>query len=145
MKINKGGQTSKSSKSSGGKKSSSLSAVDFRQLLQGQMAPVQDVAPSSGVAEVGELEQGDPQVRMQGVRLTEATIDCMESFAAALADQSLSEQDLESFVVRLEEDSQVLVNIKEQLPENDPLAELLERVSAACYLETAKFRRGDYS
>ncbi len=142
MKINKTGQTSKSSS---GKKSSSLSAVDFRQLLQGQMTPVQDVAAMSGVAEVGEVEQGDPQVRMQGVKLAEATIDCMESFAAALADQSLSEEDLESFVVRLEEDSQVLVNIKEQLPENDPLAELVERVSAACYLETAKFRRGDYS
>lgn len=142
MKITKSSQTSKSSAT---KKSQASSAVDFRQLLQGQMSPVQDVAATSPVAEVREREQGDPKVRMQGVKLTESTIDSMESFAKALADQALSPNDLEAFVARLEEDAQVLVDIKEQLPENDPLAELVERVSAACYLETAKFRRGDYS
>ncbi len=142
MKITKSSQTSKSSSL---KKSATTSSVDFRQLLQGQMSPVQDVASTNPVAEVQEREQGDPQVRMQGVKLTETTIDAMESFANALADQALSANDLEAFVARLEEDAQVLVDIKEQLPENDPLAELVERVSAACYLETAKFRRGDYS
>ncbi len=109
------------------------------------MSPVQDVASASQVAEVQGREQADPQVRMRGVKLTESTIDSMESFAVALADQTLSEDALQAFVTRLEEDAQVLVDIKEQLPKNDPLAELIERVSAACYLETAKFRRGDYS
>jgi hypothetical protein len=142
MKITKSSQTSKGSTS---KKSSASSTVDFRQLLQGQMSPVQDVASTNPVTEVQEREQGDPQLRMQGVKLTESTIDSMESFATALADQALSTNDLEAFVTRLEEDSQVLVDIKAQLPESDPLAELIERVSAACYLETAKFRRGDYS
>lgn len=141
MKITKSSQTSKSSAT---KKSSASSAVDFRQLLQGQMSPVQDVASTTHVAEVQEREQGDPGVRVQGVKLTESTIDSMESFAKALADKALSPNDLEAFVARLEEDAQVLVDIKEQLPENDPLGELVERVSAACYLETAKFRRGDY-
>ena len=142
MKITKSSQTSKTSSA---KKSSSASALDFRQLLQGQTQPVQDVASPSSVAEVQEREQGDPQLRIQGVKLAESTIDSMESFATALADQSLSADDLEAFVTRLEEDAQVLVDIKEQLPDQDPLAELVERVSAACYLETAKFRRGDYN
>ncbi len=142
MKINKSGQASKASSS---KKKSATSAVDFRQLLQGQMQPVQDVAATSPVAEVQERSQADPALRLQGVTLTEITIDSMESFAKALANQSLSAQDLEAFVGRLEEEVQELINVKEQLPENDPLAELIERVSAACYLESAKFRRGDYS
>ena len=142
MKITKNSPTSKGSSA---KKSSSTSSLDFRQLLQGQMSPVHDVATTTPVSEVQEREQGDPQVRMQGVKLTESTIDSMDSFAKALADQSLPESDLEAFVTRLEEDALVLVDIKEQLPDTDPLAELIERVSAACYLETAKFRRGDYS
>ncbi len=139
MKITKSNQSSKAAST---RKSSSASTVDFRQLLQNQ---VQDVASTTPVAEVQEREQGDPQIRMQGVKLTESTIDSMESFATALANQALSVDDLEAFVSRLEEDAQVLVDIKEQLPKNDSLAELVERVSAACYLETAKFRRGDYN
>lgn len=141
MKVTKSSQTAKSS---GAKKSSASSAVDFRQLLQGQLSPVQDVASTTPVAEVQEREQGGAQLRLQGVKLTESTIDSMEAFAAALAKEALSESDLKVFVERLEEDAQVLVDIKEQLPKHDPLAELIERVSAACYLETAKFRRGDY-
>lgn len=144
MKITKNNQTAKG-KGSASRKSSVTPSVDFRQLLQGQMQPVQDVASTDQVGKVQEREQADPQVRMQGVKLTESTIDSMESFATALADQTLAEDDLQAFVARLEEDTQVLVDIKEQLPKNDPLAELIERVSAACYLETAKFRRGDYS
>ena len=141
MKITKNNQTSKTSST---KKSASSSTVEFSQLLQGQLQSLQKVASTDPVAEVQEREQGEPHVRMQGVKLAESTIDSMASFATALANQSLSENDLEAFVVCLEEDAQILVDIKEQLPERDPLAELVERVSAACYLETAKFRRGDY-
>ena len=108
------------------------------------MPGVMDVSDTAPVAQVQERQQGSPELRLQGVQMTEATIDSLESFAKALEDVTLSPKELEPFITALEEENQGLLDIKEQLPADDPLAKLIEQVAAASYLETAKYRRGDY-
>lgn len=104
-----------------------------------------DVNSTDPISEVQEREQGSPELRMQGVQMTEATIDSLDSFAKALEDVTLNANDLEPFIAALEEENQGLLDIKEQLSGDDPLAKLIEQVVAASYLETAKYRRGDYN
>lgn len=128
-----------------GKSTSSSTAVDFRQLLQAQLDSVVPVQQNAPVAEVVERQESSPQLRLQGVQLAEATIDSLDSFAQVLADASLSADELEPFIAALEEESQGLIDIKEQLASDDPLAQLIEQVASTCFLETSKFRRGDYS
>ncbi len=144
MKIKRSQGTGQTSSSGKAKKSDQSSALDFRHLLQAQMQGVADVRDTAPVSQVEERQQGSPEQRLQGVQLTEATINSLESFARALDNANLNVKDLEPFVAALEEENQGLLDIKEQLPDNDPLVKLIEQVAAAAYLETAKYRRGDY-
>lgn len=145
MKIKRSqgsGQTPATGKA---KNTEQSNALDFRHLLQAQMEGVMDVGSTTPLSEVQEREQGSPELRMQGVQMTETTIDSLDSFARALENVTLNAEDLEPFVSALEEENQGLLDIKEQLPADDPLAKLIEQVVAASYLETAKYRRGDYN
>jgi hypothetical protein len=108
------------------------------------MEGVLDVGATAPVTQVEERQQGSPELRLQGVQLTEASILSLESFATALEDANLAARDLEPFITALEEENQGLIDIRAQLPDDDPLAKLIEQVAAATYLETAKYRRGDY-
>ena len=144
MKIKRSQGTGQTSSADKPKKSGESSAIDFRQLLHSQMQGVHDVSDTSQVAPVQEQEQGNPELRMQGVQLTETAIVSLESFAKALEDANLNSEDLEPFISALEEENLGLLDIKEQLPKDDPLAKLIEQVAAATYMETAKYRRGDY-
>ncbi len=144
MKIKRSQGPGKSSGAGKAKKSGESSAIDFRHLLQSQMQGVMDVGDTAPVSQVQERRQGSPELRLQGVQITEATIDSLESFAKALDNTSLSAEDLEPFISALEEENQGLLDIKEQLDDDDPLAKLIEQVAAATYLETSKYRRGDY-
>jgi len=145
MKISKSKGAAPASSTGKAGKTTSPAAIDFRHLLQAQVegvAPVSQTAPST---EVSDRQPVPAQLRLEGVQLAEASIDSLDAFAQALADASLSADDLESFISALEEESQGLVNIKAQLPNDDPLAQLIEQVATSCYLETEKYRRGDYS
>jgi hypothetical protein len=144
MKIKRSQGTGQSSSTGKTNKSGQASALDFRHLLQAQMEGVHDVSNTAPVGPVEERQQGSPELRLQGVQMTEATIDSLESFAKALENSSLNAQDLEPFIAALEEENQGLLDIKEQLAADDPLTKLIEQVAAATYLETAKYRRGDY-
>ncbi|MBU0682300.1 MAG: hypothetical protein KKD73_12860 [Proteobacteria bacterium] len=144
MKIKRSQGTGQSSSTGKTKKSGPSSALDFRHLLHAQMEGVHDVSETAQVSPVEERQQGSPELRLQGVQMTEATIDSLESFAKALKNSSLNSQDLEPFITALEEENQGLLDIKEQLAADDPLTKLIEQVAAATYLETAKYRRGDY-
>lgn len=45
----------------------------------------------------------------------------------------------------MEEGAVGLMSVKDQLPADDLLGQLLDRVATVSYLEAAKYRRGDYS
>ena len=51
---------------------------------------------------------------------------------------------LEPVIASLEENTAALVSYKNQIDAQDPLANLLDRVATTTYVETVKFRRGDY-
>ena len=71
-------------------------------------------------------------------------MDTLESFGSALNNLEFSAKDIEPFVDALENETQSILELKKQLPEQDPLSLLLERVATVSYIETAKYRRGDY-
>ena len=83
-------------------------------------------------------------LKLDGLTLAEDTISTLEKFSAALGNPAFSAQDLEPFAAALEDETAALVSLKNQLPTNNPLAALLERVATASYVEATKLRRGDY-
>ncbi|MEW6429492.1 MAG: hypothetical protein AB1568_15815 [Thermodesulfobacteriota bacterium] len=119
--------------------------ADFRTLLQAEMAGTAAVTGAGPVAAVQPVSGVAPAVRLEGLALTENVLGLLDEYAAALANPALAGDDLEPFVASLEENTGGLLAVKGQLPADDPLAGVLERVAAVSFLESAKFRRGDYS
>lgn len=128
---------------SGQKDGQPLSGVDFKQLLEAQLQSVASAVPATNVASAAAL-QVPPALRLESLALAETTMTSLASFGEALGDLSLSGESLLPFVESLEEETSSLLSLKEQLPADDPLARLLDRVASVSYVETAKFRRGDY-
>ena len=145
MKINEikisqpaGNHTEKSANSSG--------SIDFRSLLENKLHATQEIDPVSGVNPVSPMrEEGMATLRMDGLAVTESAIEHLEQYTAALADTDLAERDLEPFVSALEEETLALLEIRSHFSEDDSLAMLLDRVATVTYLETVKYRRGDYT
>jgi hypothetical protein len=120
-------------------------SASFRSFLEKELRaadagrPAEETGPASSVA------AAPAGLRLDSLSLSENTITTLEHFGAALANSSFRGNDLEPFASALEEESAALVDLKNHLPEGDPLAALLERVATVSYLEAAKFRRGDYN
>ena len=126
-------------------KSGAVSDFNFQQVLESRLkapAGIEDVAQTTKVAEPG---AASAQTRLNGLTVTETTLDAMESFSHALGNRNFSADDLEPYASALEEHTLALLTIKDRLPENDHLAKLLDRVAAVGFVESTKFRRGDYS
>lgn len=126
-----------------GKKTTS--ETNFKDLLTNQ---AQQAGASGQVTESGTIAPSPPisaALRLEGLQLSEKTINTLESFGAALENVSLASEDLEPFVAALEEETTALLDLQEELPQEDPLAKLLNRIATVTYLETEKYRRGDYS
>ncbi|MDH3359319.1 MAG: hypothetical protein OEL55_00470 [Desulfobulbaceae bacterium] len=135
--INKNNSAGKSEASSGG--------VDFQKLLEEQLkgatsgSPVQESAPMLPLADVPSA------LRVEGVSLSESAIEDLELFGSALENKEFSATDLAPYVDSMEEKLSGMLSLREQLPPGDQLGILIDRVATATYLETAKYRRGDYS
>ena len=119
-------------------------ATEFQKLLDDRL---RSISESSKVAAAKAVEPAAPApgLRLDGLELTEAALHTLENFEAALANVDLKSSDLEPFIASLEEETTGLLAIREQLPADDPLAGLVDRVAAVTFLESAKYRRGDYS
>jgi len=128
-----------------GKTTGKATGGDFQQLLAGEIGntlPPATAGVSAATAATAAIPAG---LRLQGLELTETTLSTLDSFSAALGNTALKTEELEPFVAALEEDVAALRATREQMPPTDPLAKLLDRVATVSYLETAKFRRGDYA
>ncbi|MDA8163759.1 MAG: hypothetical protein M0017_01815 [Desulfobacteraceae bacterium] len=119
--------------------------IDFQRLLAGELQKALAGQPVQEAAGVVAAPQAAPAVRLEGLAATEETIGTLDAFAGALEDRRFSAEALEPFVSALEENTVSLLAVKNQLPAADPLASVLERVATVAYLESAKYRRGDYS
>ena len=126
-----------------GKKSTS--ETNFKDLLSNQIQPTDGSQPVAGSKAVAPSSTISAALRLEGLQLSEKTIDTLASFGAALENASLTAEELEPFVTALEEETDALLDLREELPQDDPLAKLLNRIATVTYLEAAKYRRGDYS
>ncbi len=132
-------------KSRGPVNATTNNATDFQQLLAREIATSAAANQAAAAAPVTAASQIPAALRLQGLELSETTINTLDSFSAALGNTALKPEELEPYAAALEEDVAALLSIKNQMPGDDPLAKLLDRVATVSYLETAKFRRGDYA
>ena len=126
-----------------GKNSASATGTSFQDILAQQLA----ASKSPAIPAMAAASAATPisaALRLDGISLTEDTINTLEKFGAALSNPAFSAQDLEPFAAALEDETAALINLKNQLPGNNPLSALLERVATASYVEATKLRRGDY-
>lgn len=144
MKINEHlqSQPTTTQKQSAG---SLAAGLDFQGLLAGELQKTAAGQSAQAAGEVASSPSVEPAVRLEGLAATEETIGNLEAFAGALGDGRVNAKALEPFASALEEDTVALLNVKNQLPATDPLSQVLERVATVAYLESAKYRRGDYS
>lgn len=126
-----------------GKGSASSTGASFQDILAQELAAAKDMAttPARTASTAAPVPAA---LRLDSISLTEDTINTLEKFSAALGNPAFSAQDLEPFAAALEDETAALVTLKNQLPGNNPLAALLERVATASYVEATKLRRGDY-
>ena len=117
---------------------------NFKELLNNQIQPAAGPLDTSAVKQITHNPGVSATLRIESLALTEKTINTLESFGTALADPNLAAEDIEPFVVEIEEEVQALLGLKEEMPQKDPLAKLVDRVATIAYLESAKYRRGDY-
>ena len=124
----------------------SSSSIDFRSLLESKLHTPHEIDPVSGISPVSPMPaEGMATLRMDGLTVTVSAIEHLEQYSVALENNDLAEHDLEPFVSALEEETLALLEIRSHFSEDDSLAVLLDRVATVTYLETVKFRRGDYS
>ena len=118
--------------------------ASFQEILAQELTAAKSTPTAPAMAATAVAAPSPAALRLDGISLAEETINTLEKFSAALGNPSFSAQDLAPFASALEDDTAALVALKNQLPENNPLAPLLERVATASYVEAAKLRRGDY-
>lgn len=126
-------------------RTASTTGVDFQDLLRAQLAKVASPDHAQPAPEAVQLSATPAAVRIEGLTLTEASLNTLEAFGAALANPAIQPEALQPFIGNLEEETAALMAVRGQLPAEDPLAGLLDRVAALTYLEAAKYHRGDYA
>ena len=119
--------------------------TNFKDLLNNQVQPADASHPLASTNAVTPTAAISATLRLEGLQLSEKTIDSLESFSAALEDTTIAAEDLEPFVDALEEETSALLDLQQDLPQDDPLAKLLNRIATVAYIESSKFRRGDYN
>jgi len=119
--------------------------IPFSALLADQIQAPIETSASEDIKPVPANSNLSAAARTTGITLTEQTIDFLTSYGDALANLNLDPEAILPLVEAMETGTTSLLDLKEQLPADDPLAELLDRVAAVAYLEAEKYRRGDYS
>ena len=127
-----------------GKSGGSAVSDEFRKLLDDRLQSISESKKAAAV-ERTESPATAANLRLQGLEMTEYTLRTLEDYENALTNTKLESRDLEPFVAALEEETTGLLSLRDQFPAEDPLAGLLDRVAAVAFLESAKFRRGDYT
>ena len=118
---------------------------DFQKLLEQQLQNTSAPKESSESQSLNDkIPAAPPALRLHGLELTEQTLSTLESYNNALENLDIKASDLEPFVAALELETASILEVKNQLPPNDPLAKLLDQVATVGYLETVKYRRGDF-
>lgn len=137
-----GQRVSDTTKSTSKGKTSAVNS--FFDILSGQLQPSAEAPALEATTAPSTETQIPTELRLAGLSMSENTIELLDSFSQALGDLRLSADDLLPLIEALEGDTTTLLDIKEQLPAHDPLAQLIDRVTTISAIEAEKFRRGDY-
>ncbi len=121
------------------------SAEGFKDLLEARLNSLSGSPEVTAGASVKAVSSPDPLVRLDGINMTENTINVLDNFAAALNNPALGNEDLAPFISALKENTTAIIDLRRRLEPEDPLAELLDKVAAVTSLETEKYNRGDYA
>lgn len=116
----------------------------FRQLLDDRLQAISEAKKVAAADRASTLDT-PASLRLQGLEMTDYALQTLADYGSALADPAIESRDLEPFVSALEEETSGLLSLRDQFPADDPLAGLLDRVAAVTFLESAKYRRGDYA
>lgn len=130
-----------------GTKATQTSNIDFQTVLRGQLESLNKPEQAISVAGPGPVSTlaASPAIRIEGLALTEASLNTLEAFSLALGNPRYDAATLTPFIDTLEEETSALIALRNQLPDEDPLSTILDRVSTQTYLEASKFNRGDYT
>lgn len=86
----------------------------------------------------------DDGLRRQGMRQGQDLLTCLEEYQALLAAPRASLKQMGGSVDKMEEELRRLAPFMDNLPESDPLSQVLQSISSLALVETIKYRRGDY-
>ncbi|MGQ9689499.1 MAG: hypothetical protein ACUVXF_12040 [Desulfobaccales bacterium] len=117
----------------------------FADLLQEALAVQQPLGGSQalgGPALITGTEQRGTAKAAQ--EMVEVVLSRLEIFQEALSRPGLSLKSLSPLVQALEQDSQHLTSLAQDLPDDSPLRRLAEETAALTWTEGCKFKRGDY-
>ena len=126
-------------------KTRSSHSTSFFDLLADQLQAPEETQALNQTEAPTTASQIPAELRLAGLSVSENTIELLESFSQALSDLHLPASDLLPLIEAIEGDTTTLLDIKEQLPQHDPLALLIDRVATISAIEAEKFRRGDYN
>lgn len=119
--------------------------ADFAAILQGHLQGVEGAGAAGATSSTPAIASTVPaQLRLESLHLSETAISTLDSFGTALGNPELQTRELEPYINALESDVAAMLELKKELPAEDPLNKILEQVATVSFLETAKYRRGDY-
>ena len=127
-----------------GKGPASATGLSFQNILAQELATAKSPSETTAIAASSATAPIPAMLKLDSLGLAEDTVSTLEKFSSALANPAFSAQDLEPFAAALEDDTAALISLKNQLPGNNPLSALLERIATTSYVEATKLRRGDY-
>ncbi|ADH87210.1 hypothetical protein [Desulfurivibrio alkaliphilus] len=128
-----------------GKSTGPGSSADFAAILQSHLQGAGNTEPATGVQQTTASSGPVPaHLRLESLEVSQNTIATLEAFSNALSNPAVQSEELEPYINALENEVAAMLELKGELPAQDPLARILEEVAAVSYLETAKYRRGDY-
>ncbi|MBU0484243.1 MAG: hypothetical protein KKB30_06990 [Proteobacteria bacterium] len=126
-------------------KKGDTNGINFNTLLEEQIHNTVSIKNNASPSPIELNNETETNFRMTGLAITESTLDTLCSYGEALANTSFSAPELEPFISALEQNTLALLTIKNELPANNSLTKLLDNLATISYVETAKYRRGDYN
>ena len=141
------------------KRKSQPSQLDFQKVLKdaksdivvaGQSSP----SSSKGVEEIPAdpsfliqaLSEPEPihQIRSQGVKKAENTLNILEQYQKAVGDPQMALKKVNRLVESLSQEVEGLNRLSEKLPTSDPLQKIMNEIGIVSAVEIEKFNRGEY-
>ncbi len=120
--------------------------ANFAQQLQEIMAAAQGTTETQAPAALGNVSAISQvsEVNNSPRAVLDLVLSHLDSYQQALGSSDATLKQVASLVQTLEQDSQRLQSLSQNLPANSPLKQVMDETAALAYTESFKFNRGDY-